>query len=58
MVFTTEICGFKVHNSCSRSGCYSAEIYGRNFALGGTGWRRQGMRTKFLNIFFNDTVDF
>jgi len=58
MVRTTEICGFKVHNSPSRSGCYSTEIYGRNFVLVGTGWRRQGMGTEFLNILFNDTADF
>jgi len=58
MVYKTEICGFKAHNSSSRSGCHSTEIYGRYFVLGGIGWRRQGMRTKFLNISFNDTVDF
>jgi len=52
-----EICGFKVHNSPSRSGCYSTEVYGRNFELVGTGWGRQGLGTKFLNILFNDTVD-
>jgi len=57
MVHTTENC-YKVHILPSRSGCYCTEIYGRNFVLGGTGWRRQGMGTKFLNILFNDTVDF
>jgi len=31
---------------------------GVNFVQGGIGRKRQAMRTKFLNILFNDTVDF